>query len=227
MNARACRRRSLGQNFLVDDRVVDRLLQPFTDPAVPILELGAGSGAVTHGLVARGRRVTAVEADPEWARALRRRFDDLVDVVEGDMLAVRFPAGRHDVVSSVPFGITTDLLRRLFAEPGWQVASLLLQWEVARKRAAGTLLTASWWPWFDLELIARVPARAFRPVPAVDGGILVIRRRATPLVAQRATYQRFVEEVFTGRSRGLGAIIRLSALDARGWAALYRACGGA
>ena len=100
MNARTCRRRSLGQNFLVDDRVVDRLLQPFTDPTVPILELGAGSGAVTHGLVARGRRVTAVEADPAWARALRRRFDDLVEVVEGDMLAVRFPAEDCVVVST-------------------------------------------------------------------------------------------------------------------------------
>jgi 23S rRNA (adenine-N6)-dimethyltransferase len=227
MNARARRRRTLGQNFLVDDRVVDRLLAPFTDPALPIVELGAGSGAVTRRLVARGRRVTAVELDPGWARALRRRFAGVVDVVEGDMLTVALPAGPYGVVSSVPFGHSAALLRRLLDEPGWTVASLLLQWEVARKRAAGTLLTASWWPWFELELAARVPARAFRPIPAVDGGILVVRRRAAPLVARRAAYQRFVHDLFTGRRADLRAVTRPGELDARGWAALYRACGGA
>src|SRR5688572_11268227 len=220
MNARAHRRRSLGQNFLVDDRVVARLLAPFTSRSAPIVELGAGSGAVTHGLLARGHRVTAVELDHSWVRVLRRRFGDLADVIEGDMLRVAFPAAPYDVVSTVPFGISAAVLRRLLAEPGWSVASLLLQWEVARKRASGTLLTARWWPWFELELCARVPARAFRPVPSVDGGILVLRRRPEPLVAQRDGYQRFVDEVFTGRGRGLGAIVRPSELDARGWATL-------
>jgi 23S rRNA (adenine-N6)-dimethyltransferase len=222
MNARAHRRRSLGQNF----RVVARLLAPFTSRSAPIVELGAGSGAVTHGLLARGHRVTAVELDPSWVRVLRRRVGDLADVIEGDMLRVAFPAAPYDVVSTAVRDLGRGM-RGLLAEPGWSVASLLLQWEVARKRASGTLLTARWWPWFELELCARVPARAFRPVPSVDGGILVLRRRPEPLVVQRDGYQRFVDEVFTGRERGLGAIVRPSELDARGWATLYRACGGA
>jgi hypothetical protein len=43
------------------------------------------------------------------------------------------------------------------------------------------MLTANWWPWYDFELHARVPARSFRPVPAVDGGLFTMTRRETPL----------------------------------------------
>jgi 23S rRNA (adenine-N6)-dimethyltransferase len=127
---------------------------------------------------------------------------------------------------------------------------LLLQWEVARKRAAvggTTLLTASWWPWYEFDLAGRVPAAAFRPRPSVDGGILVIRRRPVPLVlpAERACYQRLVRDAFRGdrllpavrgvlpaphrwlAAHGLEKRVRPGELNAAAWAALYEsACRG-
>ena len=57
-------------------------------------------------------------------------------------------------------------------------ADLILQWEVARKRASGppaTLLSTIWAPWWEFELGVRV--LRFRPVPRVDGGVLTIVRR--------------------------------------------------
>src|SRR5690606_36671141 len=71
------------------------------------------------------------------------------------------------------------ILRRLLRRPDWRHAILLTQWEVARKRAGvggGTLLTAQSAPWSEFTLHGRVPARAFRPAPSVDGGILSITR---------------------------------------------------
>jgi 23S rRNA (adenine-N6)-dimethyltransferase len=101
---------------------------------------------------------------------------------------------------------------------------LLVQWEVARRRAGvggATLLTAQEWPWFEFRLLRRVPARAFRPAPSVDGGLLRITRRPDPLVAgsERREYQRFVGSVFTGSGRGLPAILRRTAPSAPvdGW----------
>jgi 23S rRNA (adenine-N6)-dimethyltransferase len=90
---------------------------------------------------------------------------------------------------------------------------------VARKRAAvggTTQLTASWWPWFEFSLAGRVPARAFRPRPSVDGGLLVMSRRDRPLLDRRrhGAYQRFVAEAFrAGRVDGW----RPRDLDAHGW----------
>jgi 23S rRNA (adenine-N6)-dimethyltransferase len=233
-------RHELGQNFLVDRRVVARIAALV--PPGPVLELGAGDGALTRQLAVRTGDVTAVELDPGRVAELRRVLGRRVHVVQADMLRVR-PAVPN-VVSNVPFGITTPVLRHLLGQRAWTTAVLLLQWEVARKRAAvggTTLLTASWWPWYEFGLAGRVPASAFRPRPGVDGGILVIRRRAVPLVApaERGAYQRLVREAFRGdrllpairgllpaphrwlTAQGLTKGTRPSELNAEKWAALY------
>lgn len=124
------------------------------------------------------------------------------------MLTFDFGRRPHHIVSNVPFSLTTALLRRTVARAHWHTAILLLQWEVARKRAGiggTTMFTASWWPWFEFSLATRVPAAAFAPVPTVDGGILVIRRRETPLVPakERPAYQVLIRVAFTDPSRGL------------------------
>jgi 23S rRNA (adenine-N6)-dimethyltransferase len=214
-------RPELGQNHLVDHRVSARIAGLV--PPGPVLELGSGDGALTRLLADRPWPVTAVELDPARVAGLRRRLGPRVRVVHADML--RFPLdGDHHVVSNVPFGITTALLRRLLGHGGWVSAVLLVQWEVARKRAAvggTTLLTASWWPWFEFELAGRVPADAFRPRPAVDGGLLVVRRRGAPLVeaGQRPAYQRLVRAAFAG-DRLLPALRRVPGADR--WAVAER-----
>lgn len=206
------RRRKLSQNFLVNPEAVALLVDPLReDTSTPVIELAAGSGAVTRALIARGFHVTAVEFDPAWAEKLRREFKTRVSVVEQDLMQFPFPTAVHNVVSNVPFHLSTDLIRRLLGECGWKMAVLMLQWEVARKRAAvhgGTLLTASFWPWYEFTLAGRVPSRAFRPIPRVDSGILMIKRRDRPLVSQMAPYQELVQAVFTGRGRGLGQILK-------------------
>jgi 23S rRNA (adenine-N6)-dimethyltransferase len=203
-------RRDLSQNFLRDRRVAADLCAPVAASPLPVVELGAGAGAVTAELVRLGHEVTAVEVDPRLVGVLRRRFGGSVRVVQADMLRFRLPRTRYNVVSNVPYSITTSLLRTLLASPGWEVAALMVQWEVARKRTGGTVLSASWWPWFDIDLVRRVPARAFRPVPRVDSGILRITRRTDSVLpeADRAAYQRLVAAVFTGRGSGLAGILR-------------------
>jgi 23S rRNA (adenine-N6)-dimethyltransferase len=236
-------RPELGQNFLVDHRVVARIAALV--PPGPVLELGAGDGALTRRLARREDTVTAVELDPARVAGLRRTLSGRVRVVHADMLRVRVAA--PNVVSNVPFGVTTPVLRHLLRQATWTTAVLLLQWEVARKRAAvggTTLLTASWWPWYEFDLAGRVPASAFRPRPSVDGGILLIRRREVPLVppSERGPYQRLVREAFRGdrllpairglvptshrwlAAQGLTRWTRPGELDAERWAALY---GGA
>ncbi|WP_433870595.1 23S ribosomal RNA methyltransferase Erm [Saccharopolyspora sp. CA-218241] len=209
-SARDRARRELGQNFLISTSAIDRVLALLEHRRGPVVELGAGRGAITGALVATGRPVTAVELDPHWAEVLRRTVPR-ARVVRCDLRRFRVPDGTRSVIGNLPFGRTTAALRHLLTEPAWAEAVLLVQWEVARKRGApGTMLGAQWAPWFEFSAHGRVPARAFRPMPAVDGGLLRIRRRPAPLVAghDRAAYQRFVEEVFTGRGRDVGEIVR-------------------
>lgn len=199
----------LGQNFLVDRSVISTIEDLVARTSGPIVEIGAGDGAVTIPLSRSGRPLTAVELDPKRARRLQRRTPDHVAVINADVVRYRFPRHPHVLVGNLPFHLTTTALKRILADEHWQTAILLVQWEVARRRAGvggASMLTASWWPWYEFTLHARVPARAFRPVPSVDGGLLAVARRSRPLVADRASYQRFVREVFTGRGRGLREI---------------------
>lgn len=185
------RRRRLGQNFLCPD-VAERLVaQADLSPSDFVLEIGAGTGAITLSLAKRGIEVVAVEADPAWAERLRCHLRALgqshVRVAVGDFLSFPLPHRPFRVVGSLPFGRTTDILRRLLDRPELPLerADVIVQWEVARKRAAVpsfTLLSTVWAPWWEFHLGGRIPASAFRPVPRVDGGVLVITRRAHPLL---------------------------------------------
>jgi 23S rRNA (adenine-N6)-dimethyltransferase len=206
-----------GQNFLVDRKAIAAVCRLVARVPGPVVEFGPGDGALTFPLSASGREITAVELDHRRARKLHRRLGGRsVTVVQGDFLGHPFPDRPHVLVGNIPFHLTTALLRRIFPASTWTTAILLVQWEVARRRAGiggATLLTASWWPWYEFSVHERIPARAFRPVPGVDGGLLRIDRRAVPLVVGTAAsaegrgYQQFVSRMFTGPGRGLGEVL--------------------
>lgn len=203
-------RHETGQNFLVDRRVIARVVDAVAPLAGPILEIGPGDGALTLPLARLGRPLTAVELDHARAERLRRRTPTGVTVVTSDVLRYRLPDRPHVLVGNIPFHLTTAILRRILDRGAWTHAVLLVQWEVARRRAGvggATLMTAAWWPWFEFDLLGRVPSAAFRPIPGVDGGLLQITRRPRPLVGDRLRYQRFVGDVFQGRGRGLPEVL--------------------
>lgn len=218
-------RQELGQNFLADRALIaeiQRLVRDHTEG--PIIELGAGDGALTGPLSRLDRPLTALEIDPRRARRLAARSGPRVDVVCADVLRYRFPAAPHTIVGNVPFHLTTAILRKLLAERGWSSAVLIVQWEVARRRAGvggASMLTASWWPWYDFGLVRRIPASAFRPVPSVDAGLLTMWRRPVPLVQGRPGYQAFVKQVFQAPGRGVEEMVgrtgRVPRADLREW----------
>ena len=223
--SRDARRRALGQNFLHDPAVVADVVGTLhRRPGGLIVDLGAGSGALTRAASAAGLRVLAVELDPDWVRALREQRLPRVEIVHADALKVPWPAEPFHVLSSAPYGIGTQLVRRLLTDAhGLVAATIVLQYETAH-RLAGRPRTgrfaATWAPWFDVRVGRRIPARAFRPVPSVDSAILTLAPRDVPLLspAAFATYDRFLQRAFTGRGRTLA-----QRLGRGGVAALRRA----
>ncbi len=201
------RRRRLGQNFLLPDVASAIIEECAFDGADLVVEVGAGRGSCTFLLAdVPGLEIIAVEKDLHWATWLRseveRRRLANVSVVHCDARRFRFPTRRpFRVFGSLPFGLTTALLRHLFDDPrsGPTRADLVVQWEVAQKRATmppSSLLSTAWAPWWTFELGRRVPAHAFRPVPAVDGAVLRVRRRRPALLPERLAgqYAEFVRE---------------------------------
>lgn len=203
--ARDARRRSLGQNFLRPEIGRELVAAADFQPGQLVVEIGAGRGALTFALAGLPIDLIAVELDPVWAQRLRVDLEHAarrrVQVACADFLRFPLPRRPFRVIGSLPFGRTTAMLRRLFDDPALPLerADLIVQWEVARIRAAqppSTLRSTTWAPWWEFRLEQKILAGAFRPVPRTDAGVLSVVRRAPPLlpVAMARAYRGFVRE---------------------------------
>ena len=191
-----------------------------------VLDLGAGTGRLTAELARATRRVVAVELDPRLARGLRGRWAN-VEVVEADASEVELPREPFRVVANLPFAHTTAILRHLLDRPHVPLlrADLIVEWGVALKRSSpwpSTFNDVAWGAWYSTRLERRLPRTAFQPQPSVDAGVLVVERRARPLVPEEwaCEYRRFVARGF--RHRGVARDrAEPRHLDAHEWAALF------
>lgn len=201
-----------GQNYLADRKIIALFARLIATTRGPIVEIGPGRGALTQQLESLGRPLTAVETDPSLTSRLRQTLSSDVTVVNQDFLAWPLPHEPHVVVGNVPFHLTTAILRKLLHASSWTQAVLLVKWEVARRRAGvggASMMTAQWWPWVEFSIEGRVPRSAFRPAPNVDGGLLVMSKRTSPLISprDRSAYRQFVHDVFTGKGHGIAAVL--------------------
>ena len=168
-------RRAWGWHRLADEWAARVVAAAAVRPGELVLDLGAGTGALTGHLVRAGARVVAVELHPGRAALLRQRFPE-VTVIQGDARNLPLPGRPFRVVANPPYAITADLLDRLLATGTRLVAAdLVLQRAVVRKYADQRGPRTARAHRLGTGLV--VPRYAFRPPPRVDSAVLVLRRR--------------------------------------------------
>ncbi|NKY32360.1 23S ribosomal RNA methyltransferase Erm [Nocardia speluncae] len=210
-------RKRLSQNFLTEPATARRIVGAAgIGPSDFVLEIGPGDGMLTRHLIRQAGRVVAYERDPHYARRLAVRYDDndRIRIVHKDFRCVEPPEHPFAVVGNIPFGASTDILRWCLAAPRLTAATLLTQYEFARKYSGNygrwTKSTITHWPDSVPALGERIDRGEFFPVPRVDGAILRIVRRPVPLLpaGARSDYRRMVELGFSGVGGSLGASLR-------------------
>jgi 16S rRNA (adenine1518-N6/adenine1519-N6)-dimethyltransferase len=213
-------RKALGQNFLVDDRVLDDIARAALRDGPPgVIEIGPGPGTLTDRLAAAGVPLVAIEKDRGLVPVLASRFADRphVRIVEGDALEVDFGAllpgvARPAIVGNLPYYISSPLLVALVAQRRHLgPTTLMLQREVVDRliarpgsKAYGSL-SVMLQVHADLERVRLVSPAAFLPRPRVDSAVLSIRWLESPRVAlgPEDHFERVVRAAFSQRRKTL------------------------
>jgi 16S rRNA (adenine1518-N6/adenine1519-N6)-dimethyltransferase len=232
-------KRSLGQNFIVDATLRDRIADAAElDADDEVLEVGAGAGALTLALAQRCRRLVAVELDRRLIPVLHEVVGGLtnVEIVESDILQLdqskSFPGGGQVVAGNIPYNLTGALIRKLLdGEPRPRRLSLVVQKEVAERWTASSgasLATVAVQVFAMPRMLFTIPAAAFVPQPRVDSACVVLDVRDRPAVdvPDLDAFFRLVEAVFQFRRKQLGgALGRIAGIGSASAAARLRDAG--
>jgi 16S rRNA (adenine1518-N6/adenine1519-N6)-dimethyltransferase len=211
-------KKSLGQNFLADERVAERIvgaLGPRDNET--IIEIGPGRGALTSRLVEQAGRVVAVELDRELVPLLCERFrgSENFQVVEADALtadlcALVAPERSARVVANLPYYISTAILQRLIEQRACiKEMVLMLQREVVERLTAPPAssergyLSVLVQAYCETETLFDVAPAAFRPVPKVWSTVLRlrVRPRMAVYVSDEALFRQLVGAGFAQRRK--------------------------
>jgi 16S rRNA (adenine1518-N6/adenine1519-N6)-dimethyltransferase len=215
-------KKSLGQNFLLDFNLIDRIVRAAGPLAgVNVIEIGPGPGGLTRALLAHGaRRVIAIERDERAIAALKEIAElnphrlEIVcaDALETDPRDILKTAPAR-VVANLPYNIATPLLIRwLTAEPWppwYDQLVLMFQREVAERIVAcadsktyGRLAVLSGWR-TEARILFDVPPQAFVPAPKVTSSLVRLVPRTTPLSCDPEALQRVTQAAFGQRRKML------------------------
>lgn len=189
-----------------------------------VLEIGAGTGALTRALIAQGADVTAFDIDPDMVAVLRSREDLAPATIErADALAFDYEGWAGDApwvaAGNLPYNIATPLMLALAdsRRPPERIVAMI-QRDVADRLTAkpGTAsygsLTVAIGLRMRVERAFSVSPAQFYPRPKVNSAVVVLRRHTIAPVAVRdvAHFERVVRGAFAYRRKTLANALALS-----------------
>lgn len=208
--------RRLGQNFLIDAAVRERMLDVAdVSKSDVVLEVGPGTGFLTEALIASAGKVIVVEKDPRLVILLKRKHErsKRLRIIEGDVLKVKLPHF-NKVVCSPPYYISSRLVLLLVSKK-IRSAVLTLQKEFAERLAAKPgspdygRISVMVQHKSSVELVRAIARDSFKPVPRVDSMVVVIRRKRPEVhVKSERFFTDMVRFLFTQRRKKASKVLR-------------------
>ena len=180
-------KKSLGQNFLIDREVLEKIVS-ITDIAnKEVLEIGPGSGNLTtYILKQKPKKLYVVEKDDDLAILLKEKFDTEIEIINDDILEVsesNISEQKLSVFGNLPYNISTEILSKWILNIGsnfwFDSLVLMFQKEVANRIISefnnsnyGRLSILSSWK-LNVKKILDIKPQSFSPRPKIDSSLLL------------------------------------------------------
>lgn len=197
--------KSLGQNFLIDNSVIEEIINNSNIGKEDlVIEIGPGLGVLTNRLLQEAKYVISVELDPRMVDILQDRFSSNIDngqleIINDDILKVdlqriieeKKPSIKHvKIVANLPYYISTPIIIKLLENRlSIDEIIVMVQKEVAERliartgsREAGTITYLVEY-YAQAESVVKVPKESFIPSPKVESEVIKLKVRKQPKIA--------------------------------------------
>jgi len=193
-------RKSLGQNFLVNESVLEKVVKAGdVGKGDVVIEVGAGIGVLTKALAGKAKKVIALEKDKNLIPLLEMQLGNFsnVEIINEDVLSYKVKEKDYKIIANIPYYITSPIIRKfLEAEHPPSLLVLTIQKEVAERIKAKppkmNLLAVSVQLYSDVEIISNISPAAFYPSPGVTSSIIKIK----PFLGGEAKDKKFRKAFF-------------------------------
>jgi len=180
-------KKSLGQNFLIDRSVLEKIVSITNIADKEVLEIGPGSGNLTtYILKQKPKKLYVVEKDDDLAILLKEKFDTEIEIINNDILKVsedKISDQKLSVFGNLPYNISTEILSRWIFNLGsnfwFESLILMFQKEVADRIISefnnskyGRLSILSSWK-LNVKKIIDIKPQSFSPRPKIDSSLLL------------------------------------------------------
>ena len=218
--------KSLGQNFLISNEVVEKIVDCSNISKDDlVIEIGPGLGTLTKELLEKAGKIVAIELDKKMLSILKDRFSlyHNFSLINKDVLKVDLNKlikeekekngfKRAKIVANLPYYITTPIIMKLLEEKlDLESITVMIQKEVADRLVAipgekdTGAITYSVYYYSEAESVLEVPNNSFIPEPEVTSKVIKLNiRKETPVeVKSRKVMFRIIKCAFMQRRKTL------------------------
>jgi 16S rRNA (adenine1518-N6/adenine1519-N6)-dimethyltransferase len=183
-------KKSLGQNFLIDKNIIEKIIDSVEIEGKSILEIGPGTGNLTKNILEKKpKKLIVIEKDNELAKLLNKDFGEKIKIINDDVLKVdenKLDSNVLTVFGNLPYNISTEILcswiLNIKNNNFWFNSLILMfQKEVADRIIAefntknyGRLSILSNWK-LDIVKICDVKPSSFSPKPKIESSVLIMK----------------------------------------------------
>ena len=208
-------KKSLGQNFLVDHNILEKIVNVADVEKKVILEIGPGSGNLTsYILKKKPKKIYVVEKDNDLSLLLEEKFNNQITIINEDILKIfedKISNEKLTVFGNLPYNISTEILSKwivnLKKDFWFDNLVLMFQKEVAERIIAksntskyGRLSILSTWK-LDVKKIMDISPQSFLPKPKVDSSLLLFTPKKKFFELKNAKNLEMVTRVFFSQRR--------------------------
>jgi len=184
------------QNFFKNYGVAQKLVKESSITSLDtVVEIGPGYGTITKALMARARKVIALEKDKKMYELLKEKYKNnpKIQVVHADYLHYTVREKPYKIFSNIPFSISSQVIKKIcFSHRPPTDAYLFTQREAAERfcgRHHEYQLSVMTKPWFDYDIVYQFQREDFSPIPKVDVVLLAIHQKHQPLLSKTKAFQ--------------------------------------